>query len=91
MLFDVPRPRIELYDLREDPWETVNIAETPDGKKMATRLEAMLDDWAEQNILVSEADTEIDKSPLVAVASSRVASNRLRVAVTMLSSSSRQT
>jgi hypothetical protein len=46
MIFDVPRPRIELYDLNQDPWETNNLADTPGGRPIAQRLEAVLDDWA---------------------------------------------
>ena len=45
MLFVVPRPRIELYDLFDDPWETRNIAETDRGRAIAARLERVLDAW----------------------------------------------
>ncbi len=44
-LFQVPRPRVELYDLERDPGEFVNIAATEDGKKVAQELEAVLDRW----------------------------------------------
>ncbi len=44
-LFTVPRPRIELYDLKEDPWEVNNLAAHPDYWKKARELAEVLDSW----------------------------------------------
>ena len=45
MLFDAPRPRIELYDVEADPWETKNLAETETGRPIAAELEVVLEAW----------------------------------------------
>ena len=47
-LFDVPRPRIELYDLDSDPWEINNIAAHPDYWELARELSSVLDQWMEE-------------------------------------------
>ena len=47
-LFDVPRPRIELYDIHEDPWEINNVAAHPDYWELARELSAVLDQWMEE-------------------------------------------
>ncbi|WP_310681980.1 sulfatase [Aliifodinibius sp. S!AR15-10] len=47
-LFKVPRPRIELYDLKEDPWEVDNVAANPDYWKKARELASVLDGWIEE-------------------------------------------
>lgn len=46
-LFEVPRPRIELYDLKEDPWEVDNLAAHPDYWEKARELARVLDQWIE--------------------------------------------
>ena len=45
MLFEVPRPRLELYDVQADPDETENLMETAEGIAIARELEAVLDAW----------------------------------------------
>lgn len=45
MLFTVPRPRLELYDLKNDPWETNNIAYTDEGAMIAVELDKVIDEW----------------------------------------------
>ncbi|MFP6616591.1 MAG: hypothetical protein VCB26_09315, partial [Candidatus Hydrogenedentota bacterium] len=45
MLFDVPRQRVELYDLEADPWETNNIANTAEGADIAAQLERAVEQW----------------------------------------------
>jgi len=47
-LFQVPRPRVELYDLEKDPWEVNNVAAHPDYWQIARELSAQLDDWMEE-------------------------------------------
>lgn len=47
MLFRAPRPRIELYDVQADPWETENLMETAEGIAIARELEAVLNAWGE--------------------------------------------
>lgn len=47
-LFTVPRPRIELYDLKEDPWEINNVAAHPDYWQKARELAKVLDGWIEE-------------------------------------------
>lgn len=44
-LFQVPRPRIEFYDLKKDPWEINNVAAHPDYWKRARELAVVLDEW----------------------------------------------
>jgi len=39
------RPREELYDLQEDPWETRNLIDSPDHTEIRTRLSKTLDAW----------------------------------------------
>ncbi len=46
MLFQVPRPGLELYDLENDPGEFTNIAATKEGAPIAAELEEVLDQWA---------------------------------------------
>ena len=47
-LFQVPRPRVELYDLEQDPWEVHNVAAHPDYWQLARELSAQLDEWMEK-------------------------------------------
>lgn len=44
-LFEAPRPRIELYDLQEDPYELHNIAADEDHWQLARDLAAVMDAW----------------------------------------------
>ncbi|MDX1636899.1 MAG: sulfatase [Balneolaceae bacterium] len=44
-LFEVPRPRIELYDLQEDPWEVNNVAADSAYWQKARDLSRVLDRW----------------------------------------------
>lgn len=44
-LFEAPRPRIELYDLENDPYELDNLAAHDDYWQTARELAAVLDDW----------------------------------------------
>jgi arylsulfatase A-like enzyme len=46
-LFEVPRPRVELYDLERDPGEFVNLADRPDHRDIALELLAVLNRWME--------------------------------------------
>ena len=39
------RPREELYDLKEDPWETRNLIHSPDHSEIKARLSKTLDAW----------------------------------------------
>lgn len=48
MIFTVPRPRFELYDLEADPWETRNLAETDEGREIVERLADVLDAWGDR-------------------------------------------
>uniref|UniRef100_UPI0035670985 sulfatase/phosphatase domain-containing protein n=1 Tax=Fodinibius sp. TaxID=1872440 RepID=UPI0035670985 len=47
-LFEAPRPRIELYDLQEDPWETRNVAASSEHWEKARELAQQLNDWREE-------------------------------------------
>ena len=49
LLFQAPRPRIELYDLAADPWELDNVAGDPAYAKPVRELAAVLQDWIEQS------------------------------------------
>ena len=44
-LFVAPRPALELYDLRQDPWEFNNLASDPNFAEEITKLGAALDHW----------------------------------------------
>lgn len=44
-LFRVPRPRLELYDLEKDPWETVNLAASAEHAAVVKELETDLNRW----------------------------------------------
>jgi arylsulfatase A-like enzyme len=48
-LFQVPRPRLELYDLKADPWELRNVADDPAHAKVVRELAAVLQEWIEQS------------------------------------------
>lgn len=48
-LFEVPRARLELYDLKTDPWELRNVADEPRYAKEARELAAVLQQWMEQS------------------------------------------
>ncbi|MGB3455990.1 MAG: sulfatase [Litorimonas sp.] len=43
--FEAPRPRDELYDLRADPHEVVNLADDPAHAATLVRMSGALDDW----------------------------------------------
>jgi arylsulfatase A-like enzyme len=45
LLFDVPRPEIELYDTVEDPWEIRNLAAEPDYQPQVAEHYALLQEW----------------------------------------------
>jgi N-sulfoglucosamine sulfohydrolase len=47
-LFEVPRPRIELYDLERDPYELRNVAGDEAYWQRARELAAVLDAWIEE-------------------------------------------
>ena len=42
------RPATELYDLRSDPWELVNVADRPENAAALDRLRSRLDAWMKQ-------------------------------------------
>ena len=42
------RPRFELYDLESDPWETNNLATSPDHQELLQRMQAKLQTWQKQ-------------------------------------------
>ncbi|EDL58874.1 arylsulfatase [Gimesia maris] len=42
------RPEEELYDLKQDPWETSNLADSPDYQKVKQRLASALNTWMEE-------------------------------------------
>jgi N-sulfoglucosamine sulfohydrolase len=48
-LFEVPRARLELYDLTHDPWELHNVAEEPRYAEQARALAGALETWMEQS------------------------------------------
>jgi arylsulfatase A-like enzyme len=45
LLFDVPRPRIELYDVEADPWELNNLASDPRYDDTVMELFSVLEEW----------------------------------------------
>jgi len=45
MIFNVPRPKEELYDLKNDPYEINNLANDPKYKKQLDRFSKRLDTW----------------------------------------------
>jgi hypothetical protein len=47
-LFVSPRPREELYDCREDPWELKNLAASPAHAAVKARLKAQLEAYQRQ-------------------------------------------
>lgn len=47
-LFEVPRARLELYDLAADPWELRNVADDPRYAKEVRALAAALQTWVER-------------------------------------------
>jgi arylsulfatase A-like enzyme len=46
-LFEVPRARLELYDLKTDPWELHNLADLPAYAKEVRQLAGVLQHWIE--------------------------------------------
>jgi N-sulfoglucosamine sulfohydrolase len=48
-LFEVPRARLELYDVVADPWELRNVAEDPRYGRELRELTAVLQKWMEQS------------------------------------------
>ena len=48
-LFETPRARLELYDLKRDPWELVNVADDPAYAEDVRRLAGVLQEWVEQS------------------------------------------
>jgi arylsulfatase A-like enzyme len=47
-LFEAPRARLELYDLRKDPWEVINVADDPSYASTVRELAAVLQSWMER-------------------------------------------
>ena len=45
-----PRPGEELYDLGEDPWETNNLAGTPEAEAIQRHLSERLDQWMRDTV-----------------------------------------
>ncbi len=48
-LFQSPRPAVELYDVKEDPFETHNIAGTEEGQKIVMELIRVMDQWKKES------------------------------------------
>jgi arylsulfatase A-like enzyme len=48
-LFEVPRARVELYDLTQDPWELHNVADDPRYARQVRALAGVLQEWMEQS------------------------------------------
>jgi arylsulfatase A-like enzyme len=48
-LFQAPRPRVELYDLADDPWELHNVADDPAYANAVRELAGALQEWIEQS------------------------------------------
>jgi N-sulfoglucosamine sulfohydrolase len=48
-IFEAPRARLELYDLRQDPWELHNVADEPRYAKQVRALAGVLQAWMEQS------------------------------------------
>jgi N-sulfoglucosamine sulfohydrolase len=46
-LFEAPRARLELYDLRKDPWEITNLADDPAHAATVRELAGVLESWIE--------------------------------------------
>ena len=46
---EVPRARLELYDLTADPWELRNVAADPRHSAELKELALMLQEWAEES------------------------------------------
>jgi arylsulfatase A-like enzyme len=47
-LFEVPRARLELYDVKRDPWELRNLAGDPAYAGEVRKLTTVLQEWMEQ-------------------------------------------
>jgi len=47
LLFEVPRPRVELYDLQNDPWEINNVSGDPQNSQTVRQLMTVLKQWME--------------------------------------------
>jgi arylsulfatase A-like enzyme len=48
-LFQSPRPQLELYDLKADPWELRNVADQPAYAREVRELAQALQRWSEQS------------------------------------------
>ena len=48
-LFESPRARLELYDVRNDPWELTNVADDPAYAGTVRELAAVLESWIERS------------------------------------------
>jgi N-sulfoglucosamine sulfohydrolase len=48
-LFEAPRARLELYDLKSDPWELRNVADEPAYAKEVRELAGVLQEWMVQS------------------------------------------
>jgi len=48
-LFESPRARLELYDLKRDPWEVTNVADEPAYVATARQLAEVLESWIEDS------------------------------------------
>ena len=56
------RPEVELYDLKNDPWEQQNIAADPAHRKTLARLRKQLDSWMrEQGDLGVQTELDAEK------------------------------
>ena len=51
LYFQNPRPIVELYDLKNDPFQLVNLYGNPNSKEIEKRLRKELDKW-----IVKEGD-----------------------------------
>lgn len=47
-VFLAPRPEIELYDLKADPWQTINLAPRPESAATRARLLTVLEQWMDE-------------------------------------------
>lgn len=48
LMFQKPRPAVELFDIKKDPWEFDNLADNPKYAKVKKELEGVLDKWIKE-------------------------------------------